>query len=118
MLWVVTAVALAFVTFPNYVGYLIAGENKNVGIISTINTERMVFDLKGMTCEGCAAHIQNVLSEKNGVLKASVSYDNKTAEIVIKKGKVSDLELIEIIEKAGYKAVPNKQNIGGKNDNT
>jgi len=38
------------------------------------NSETVTLDITGMTCDGCAKHVDKLVSEKAGVVKANVSY--------------------------------------------
>jgi copper chaperone CopZ len=58
----------------------------------------------GMTCTGCAKNIQSVLSKKEGILESEVKYPDGIAVVKFKAEKISEKEIIETIEKAGYKA--------------
>ncbi len=62
--------------------------------------------ITGMHCDGCAARIKSVLEKDPGVRKASVSYPAGTAEISFRPQSASEPKLVEIIERAGFKATP------------
>ncbi len=61
---------------------------------------KKVFDIKGMHCNSCSEKIEKALKEK--VNNISVSYQKEQVEIDFDKDKISEKELIEIIEKEGY----------------
>lgn len=105
MLWVATVAVLGAATFPSYVGYLLAdpAPTQQAGPSDAFRT--VTLDLGGMTCEGCAALVQNSLTGLPGVQSASVSYADRLAIVTI--DRVSGLEedsLINAIEAAGYTA--------------
>ena len=69
----------------------------------------VTFHVKGMFCaEICPARIKSALSKMNGVKSAIVSYENSSAEIHYDKNLVNIKNLIDAIEKAGFKAFANE----------
>ncbi len=63
-----------------------------------------VLSIQGMTCEGCAAHVQKALVQVPGVAEAKVSYAKAEASVCMRPGAtVSGETLVKAVEKAGYK---------------
>ena len=58
--------------------------------------------IKGMTCGGCVASVERVLSALPGVAKVSVSLERGEAAVDYAPGQVSVAELHSAIEDAGY----------------
>lgn len=56
----------------------------------------------GMSCQGCADSLTRLFSNEPGVNTASVSFDNKQAEIDYEPSQVSVLRFSEIVESAGF----------------
>lgn len=82
MLWAVTVLAVAFLLFPNYVGFLLANRNtasKTVVESPLVANTNIAID--GMTCEACAVALQSRLKDVPGVLDARVDYANKQAVV-------------------------------------
>lgn len=105
MLWVATVAVLGAATFPSYVGYLLAdpAPTREAGPSDAFRT--VTLDIGGMTCEGCAALVQNSLARLPDVQSASVSYADRRAIVTI--DRVSGLQedsLLDAIEAAGYTA--------------
>ena len=71
-----------------------------------INEEPKTVTLKitGMSCEGCASHIHTALSKIEGVISDEVKYPGDIETIKYDASKISDKEIITVIEKIGYKA--------------
>ncbi len=44
-----------------------------------------IYNITGMTCNGCRSHVEKTLQEVSGVEKAEVSLENKEAEITMEK---------------------------------
>lgn len=57
----------------------------------------------GMTCLNCQNKIEKTLNRTAGVIRASVSYNNATADIVYDEEKISLKKIISVIEKLDYK---------------
>jgi Cu+-exporting ATPase len=60
------------------------------------------FQIKGMHCVGCAMTIEGALEDLAGVKSASANYAKQSAEVEYDDKKVSEKQLIEAIQKAGY----------------
>ena len=97
-LWVSSAIVVGFAFLPNY----IAGLSPAATVVANAGTAH-VFVVDGMTCEGCAHHIESSLRQVAGVTAATVSYADKTAT-AFADDNTSDDALIAAIEDAGYKA--------------
>ncbi|MFN4261607.1 MAG: mercuric transporter MerT family protein [Gemmataceae bacterium] len=80
MLWVVTILAVAFLLFPQYVGFLLASRDAaSETVVESPLVINTTIDIEGMTCEGCAVALQSRLKDVPGVLNAKVDYANKQA---------------------------------------
>ena len=60
--------------------------------------------IEGMSCGHCVKGIETVLKGLNGVQSASVSLENKNAEIYFDEQKVTPEQMIQVIEEEGYQA--------------
>ena len=81
MLWGVTVLTIAFLSFPNYVGTLVGGGDRAT---VTDNMNRAVIKIEGMTCEACAVNLRAALSKLDGLHQADVSFADKRAVLEIK----------------------------------
>ena len=61
-------------------------------------------NIEGMHCTGCSTRLEKVLNNVDGVEGAKVSLEEKKADIKYDETQVSEKELIEAIEDAGFKA--------------
>lgn len=100
MLWVVAAITLGFLFFPNYVGTLLGGGNK-AEFPATL--DQVVLTLDGMDCAACAAGLEKELRAVPGVAAAMVSYEKKEAVIGVPKGSVKQEAIERVVENAGYR---------------
>ncbi len=104
MLWVVTAVAVAFLFFPSYVGALLGtGEKAPAGP----NLNWAVFQIDGMTCEGCAAVVETAVRKVPGVVSVEVDYDQARATVGVEAGQPVPVDrIVATLQEAGYQATP------------
>jgi copper chaperone len=67
--------------------------------------ETTTLKISGMTCSGCVASVQRVLSALDGVTRADVSLDRNEASVSYEPGRVTPDDLKAAIEDAGYDVV-------------
>jgi len=91
MLWAVTAVALAFVFFPNYISTFLGGRE---GAEFGPNLEQYVVSVDGMDCAACAVTLENQLKTVPGVGAAKVTFEKMEAIIGVPKGSVAPKEAV------------------------
>lgn len=106
MLWVVTVLAVAFLLFPHYVGFFLAGqtpssaENQEASALA----RQTVIAIEGMHCEGCAVVAEQSLEEVPGELDATVDYEKKQAIVVTEACcPFPKEEVLTAVKKAGYR---------------
>lgn len=58
----------------------------------------------GMTCIGCVANVKRALKAVPGVSSVKVIFEKNEAVVAYEKDKVAVKQLIQAVEKAGYKA--------------
>lgn len=108
LLWVASAVVLALVTFPYYYAPLRAtlDQPRQTPGVASAPAQPSTVELKvsGMTCEGCALGVRTALLETPGVASASVDFEAGRARVQFDASKTSAEQLIEAINKAGFKA--------------
>jgi len=99
MLWGVTAMAIAFLFFPSYVGAFLGGQGSSV----TESRFRSMFTIEEMTCEGCSAIVAKAIRGVPGVLAVEVSYENGLAVVGTEAGRAVPKDaVLKAIEDAGY----------------
>ncbi|GIV15177.1 MAG: hypothetical protein KatS3mg022_0612 [Armatimonadota bacterium] len=101
LLWVVTLGVLAFAFFPNYLPLLLASRYRIADTAPNTPRVEWVMEIKGMTCQGCAVHVEQELRKVPGVLEATVAFDKGNASIV-SKPEVTTTSLQRVVERAGY----------------
>lgn len=66
---------------------------------------RKRFQIQGLHCVGCAMTIDGALEDLPFVKSASTNYAKQTVDVEYDEGKITEQQLIQAIEAAGYKAV-------------
>ncbi len=69
-----------------------------------VERTQMTLDVQGMTCEGCAAHVEKALRGVAGVHDAKVPSWRAARATVLAGADVADDTLTRSVEKAGYRA--------------
>lgn len=69
-------------------------------------------NIGGMTCVNCQNKIEKKLNHTKGVISASVSYNNATADIVYDEESISLKEIIAVIESLDYEIILRKKSAG------
>ena len=104
MLWAVTVLAVAFLLFPQYVGFLLGSAGGDSAAIST-DMIRTTIRIEGMTCEGCTATVAKAIGSVPGVLAVQVDYESGKAVIGTEPGRPVPIEsILARLKQAGYTA--------------
>ncbi|HSA99359.1 MAG TPA: heavy metal translocating P-type ATPase [Anaerolineales bacterium] len=69
-----------------------------------IMTAELTFDVRGMTCASCVAHVEGALKELPGVQEAVVNLGLGTARVVYIPGVVSASSMKHAVREVGYEA--------------
>lgn len=69
---------------------------------AVVGTAKAGFSVEGMSCAGCVASVENALSARRGVLKASVNFATKTAQVEYNPVEVSVHDMQHAVAQAGY----------------
>jgi copper chaperone CopZ len=97
--WAVTVFVLAFALFPNYVGYLLGGDGT---LAARDDLDKVAVQIDGMTCEACAAGIEDAIRKVPGVAAAEVTYEKRQAVVGYPRGaRISPQAILDAIDAAG-----------------
>ncbi len=64
----------------------------------------VIIKVEGMTCAGCEFNVENAVKKLDGIMGVKASYQKGEVYIKFEKGKVSIDNIVEAINKVGYKA--------------
>lgn len=106
MLWMATAMIVLFALFPHGIGVLLGGGGGNSTVaVNPEDRHQIVLQIKGMSCEGCAATVQQALRKVPGVSQVHVDYKHSEAVVNFDPCCPAKPEtLIQAVEEAGYTA--------------
>ncbi|QWT17250.1 cadmium-translocating P-type ATPase [Collinsella sp. zg1085] len=68
--------------------------------------EQLKFDITGMTCASCQAHVERAVRAQNGVTKVQVNLLAGTMTVDIDDEIISTADIVRAVEHAGYGAKP------------
>jgi copper chaperone CopZ len=107
-LGVVTILAALLLAFPYYSdAFFPEKNNQKVVYVQESQVQTITWDIKGMTCTGCEATVENAASGVDGVLEADASYDTGKATIKYNKSKTNREAIIAAINKTGFTVADN-----------
>ncbi len=68
------------------------------------------FDVKGMTCASCQAHVQKAVDSLDGIISCNVNLLSNNMEVEYDENKLNDEMILKAVDDAGYKAIlPNEK---------
>lgn len=111
-LLIITLFAASMLAFPYYSNVFYDNSRNESLVASEDNIIKEKFEVKGMTCSGCEAPIENEVNKLSGIIWVQASYENANTTVEFDKTKVTESKIIETINKTGYKVV-----IGNKKTN-
>jgi len=65
---------------------------------------KKLFKISGMHCTACAMSIDGDLEDTDGIESANTNYAKSQTEVEFDEEKISDKQIVKIIEKTGYLA--------------
>lgn len=68
--------------------------------------QKIILSISGMHCASCAVNIESALKKTQGIISAQVNFALEKAYIEFEPEKLNVQDLIAVIEKSGYKALP------------
>lgn len=70
-----------------------------------MSEKKIVLNISGMSCGSCVAKIENAFKGVDGINKVAIDLPNKKAKFKLNEDNIiSNEEIINIIEKNGFKA--------------
>jgi len=116
VLWATTFAIVTFALFPYFTGYIVSAldrktkptnETTQENVVSENEAEKpktVIIAVEGMTCEGCALHINEELKKLKGVISAEANYKDKNVKVVYNQNQVSIEQIKKAINDIGYVA--------------
>ncbi|MBX9853010.1 MAG: mercuric transport protein MerTP [Cytophagaceae bacterium] len=101
---IITLLAVLLMAFPYYSKIFFAEQkSKEVVIVDKKDIEKVKFNIEGMTCQGCEAHINSELSKLTGVIDYKTSSKEGTSIVSFDKFKTNVDTITKAINATGYK---------------
>jgi copper chaperone CopZ len=105
MLWGVTVLAVAFLFFPQYMKFFLAGGGGDAPAANNRLVRATAFSVEGMTCEGCAALVEKAVRDVPGVLSVKADYERKRAVVTSEACCPAPTKaVLDALRAAGYRA--------------
>lgn len=102
---ILTLATLVVTFFAGLNLYTYFGKSPEITRIDSItNIETVVIPVEGMSCFSCEVTVAQALKKMEGVVGASASAKEKTVKVIYDPNKTHINNLIEAINKIGYKA--------------
>ena len=70
-------------------------------------TETITLEIEGMTCNGCATHIEKDMNATQGVLSSTVNHETGKGEFTFDADKMSEADVINAVNSVGDYSVVN-----------
>lgn len=86
LLWLATALIALVALFPHRIGRFVSSKDRLTVVTPSDDVQQVVLHIQGLTCEGCAAAIEQALRGVSGVPAASVHYKDSEARVFVPKG--------------------------------
>ena len=111
---IVTVFAIAMLAFPyySYKFYPTKDAKEISSMMPAPMTKQINLNIQGMTCDGCASHIEQALKQEEGVMEVSASYEKGKAIVKYDPTKIDVEKLSKAVDETGYKVV-GKEETGG-----
>lgn len=109
-LGIVTVLAALLLAFPYYSDAFFPKQDKQVVYVQESQVQTITWDIKGMTCTGCEATVENAASGVNGVLEADASYDTGQATVKYDRSNTNQETIKAAINKTGFTVNENSNN--------
>ena len=103
-LGIITVFAALMLAFPYYTDiFYPKNDKKQVVIVKASDIQSVKFNVTGVSCEACNAHIEHEVNKLAGVISVHADYKTGTAKVEFDSTRVDNEKLTEAINSTGYK---------------
>lgn len=104
-----TLFVFALLAFPNYAHvFYPKSPVANIVVVGKDNMQQVELTISGMTCQGCAEHVNHALDGVPGVLEHITSFEKRTSHVKFDKSKTTEQALIDAVNATGYTVIEAK----------
>lgn len=101
---IVTVFALLMLSFPSYAHVFYSNQEKEkISVVDESNISMMEFEVNGMTCGGCEAHVEHAVNELEGIIEVKASFDDANTIVKFDSSKTKLEKIITAIKSTNYK---------------
>jgi len=104
-LFLISLFAVLMLAFPYYSNNFYSQPNKEILIVSQSNIEKKTFDVSGMTCLGCEAHVESEVNKLEGIISVKASFEKSNTAVEYDKTRTDETAIVKAINSTGYKVV-------------
>lgn len=98
-----TMFACVNIIFPYYSKIFYPSMAKNEVVINNASDiQSITFEIEGMTCGGCEAHVENDINKLPGIIKINASYEDANAKVAFDQTKINLAAIEDAINGTGY----------------
>ncbi len=98
-----TLFAVLMLGFPYYSNIFYPSmAKKEVVINHASDIQSITFEIEGMTCGGCEAHVENDVNKLPGIIKINASYEDANAKVAFDQTKINLAAIEDAINGTGY----------------
>jgi copper chaperone CopZ len=108
----VTVFAAVILSFPYWGDALITNNKPKVVVADKANVFKSIVNIEGMTCKACAATVEKVAGEVDGVISIKASIQDKHAIIEFDKTRTDIKTIMKAIAATGYRPVSYEDDSG------
>jgi copper chaperone CopZ len=101
----VTLFAGLMLSFPYYSQIFYPNTSKVVDYVKESNISEVEYNIKGMTCSGCEAHIESEVNKIEGIILVKANHEIGNTFVKYDKTKVANNEIKDAVKKTGYKII-------------
>lgn len=70
-----------------------------------MSTERLTLPIRGLTCAGCVAQVEQTMRQQEGVIWATINFAAGQATIVYDSATFDVVRLVQAVNRLGYETV-------------
>lgn len=70
-----------------------------------MSTERLTLPLRGLTCAGCVARVEQAMRQQEGVIWATINFAGEEAIVVYDSATFDVAKLTQAVSRLGYEVV-------------
>ena len=109
-LGIITLFAVVMISFPFYSDFFTPSPEEKKIVVDQADIQTVEFKISGMTCGGCAKHVDREVNKLSGVVSAKASYDEGNTIVAFDKSKTSIEEVEAAIKSTGYAVTGQNEN--------